>query len=209
MHSTCRPHGASATSTARPGRSDEIVARSSANDAARSHELNRRLSVGLFVLLVGLAGWIAYLALHLPGRFSAKHWDVAWVGVRRGIDRRSRLHRVGRVVPSPDPGGNRARRRDAPRLRRVVRGLDVIPHSRSDVDTRPALFVELPLAGIFAWLAHRIMLGTVTAFRTMSADPQTPPLRLRDAPLLFAETRTDPTTDPFEPAPRDENPRER
>jgi hypothetical protein len=185
------------------------VTRSSASDAARPHELNRRLSVGLFVLLVGLAGWTAYLALHLPGRFSAKHWDVAWVGFDAGLI----------IVLGYTAWAAWFRRQILVATALVAATLlvcdawfDVVMSFGTRDQTlalATALLVELPLAGFFAWLARRIMLRTVTAFRAMSADPQTPPLRLRDAPLLFAETRTDPTTDPFEPAPRDENPGER
>jgi chromate transporter len=177
------------------------VTRSSAADAARPHELNRRLSIGLFVLLTGLAGWTAYLALHLPGRYSAEHWDLAWVGFDTGLI----------IVLGYTAWAAWFRRQILVATALVAATLlvcdawfDVVMSfgGRDQwVTVATALLVELPLAGFFVWLARRIMLRTVTAFRAMSADPHTPPRRLRDAPLLFAETRTDAAVDPPEPVP--------
>ncbi len=53
-----------------------------------SAALRRRVDrVGRFFLLmaVGLVVWVVYLALKLPGRRLAVHYDIAWVGFDSGL----------------------------------------------------------------------------------------------------------------------------
>ena len=53
-----------------------------------SAALRRRVDrVGRFFLLmaVGLVVWVVYLAIKLPGRRLAVHYDIAWVGFDSGL----------------------------------------------------------------------------------------------------------------------------
>lgn len=53
-----------------------------------STALRRRVDrVGRFFLLmaVGLVVWVVYLAIKLPGRQLAVHYDIAWVGFDSGL----------------------------------------------------------------------------------------------------------------------------
>jgi len=53
-----------------------------------STALRRRVDrVGRFFLLmaVGLVVWVVYLAIKLPGRRLAVHYDIAWVGFDSGL----------------------------------------------------------------------------------------------------------------------------
>jgi hypothetical protein len=148
-------------------------------------DLSRWVSAGIVALLLGLIPWTAFLAVTLHGRFEARHWDVAWVGFDAVLIavfaytawaawfRRQILVATALVAAT---------------LLVCDAWLDVTmsfgtPDQTVTVAT--ALLVELPLAGFLFWCAHRIMVRTVAAFRSLLGDDLVTG-RLSQAPLLFA-----------------------
>jgi len=150
--------------------------------------LSRWVSAGIVALLLGLVPWTAFLAVTLHGRFEARHWDIAWVG----------FDAVLIVVFAYTAWAAWFRRQILVAAALVAATLLVcdawfdvtmsLGTPDQTVTIATALLVELPLAGFLFWCAHRIMVRTVAAFRSLLGDDRVTG-RLSQAPLLFVTGR--------------------
>ena len=158
-------------------------------------DLSRWFSAGIVALLLGLIPWTAFLAVTLHGRFEARHWDVAWVGFDAVLIavfaytawaawfRRQILVATALVAAT---------------LLLCDAWFDVtmsLGTPDQTVTIATALLVELPLALFLFWCAHRIMVRTVAAFRSLLGDDRVTG-RLSQAPLLFAGDQRTAGADP-------------
>lgn len=141
----------------------------------------------LMVLAAGLVPWTAYLGFTLPRRFTAHHWDVAWVG----FDVLLMLALTGTAWAAW------ARRQIFAGAAIVTATLlvcdawfDIVLSlgSRGAVPTiAAALLVELPIAVGLGMMARRVMLGTFRRFLGSSGfGPARTARKLVDIPLLFS-----------------------
>jgi hypothetical protein len=136
------------------------AARGSGPGPARS----RRLSQALLVAGVGLVAWTVYLGVALPERATAEHWDLAWIGLDVGMIAAIAVAawgvRTQHVIIIPACVAVAV-------LLSVDAWFDTVTASGDDAVAAylMAVFLELPAAVFFAWLARRAMV-TVLARAT-------------------------------------------
>jgi hypothetical protein len=114
-----------------------------------------RLVLPLVIGAAGLLGWIVTLAVRLPERYVAGHWNVAWVGFDVIL--------LASLVATAWAAARRPHLAPAAALVTAVLLLcdawfDVTTASGSvdvAVSVASALTVELPAAGILLWAARR------------------------------------------------------
>lgn len=155
-----------------------------------------RLATAVMLVAVGMVPWIVFLGLTLPQRYQTVHWNLLWVGFDAAL--------VLVLVATALTAWVR-RQFVAPLL--LVAATLLVCDAWFDVVTsagRPGGWVsivtavcgELPLAGAFGWLYHRIVLGSIQEARRRAGDPH-PRRRLRDVrlPALGARPETPPGVD--------------
>lgn len=150
-----------------------------------SIELNRGLSIFLGVSVAVLLAWIAYLAISLPRRYDAGHWDLLWVGFDIAL--------FGVLIVAAHAAWFR---------RRILNSISIVAgtllfcdawfdvvtswgNRDSWVSVVTALGVEIPMGIMFFWVARRFMLRQLALIHLLSGLPGPSP-RLRDANDMFA-----------------------
>lgn len=150
-------------------------------------ELHRWLSsVMLFGVLV-MIPWAIYLSIHLPVRFRAHNWDVAWVGFDSAL--------IAVLAAAAWAAWNR---RQILAATSIVAATMLLCDAWFDVSTSigtrdqsmailSALFVNVPLIILFILLARRIMLRTAAVLAAaLRAGPAS--RRAHDVAIPFATT---------------------
>jgi hypothetical protein len=139
-------------------------------------ERSRRLFVNLLVICCAvLIPWIGFLAVTLPPRYVAGHWQAAWVGFDIFL-------LIGLAVTAWAGW----RRRQVVILSALVTGtllvtdawFDILTSSTTSgllVSAADAVFVELPLATILFVVSGRLIRTTVQATRMLAGFPDASP----------------------------------
>jgi hypothetical protein len=153
-----------------------------------------RVSEGLRLGLLGvltaaclvLAPWIVILAVELPKRYVAAHWDVAWVGFD-----------IALLIGLLFTAWAAWRRRQIVIVTAIVTATLLLSDAWFDVTTArasqdrlvsmlTALLVEIPLALLLFAVALRLIVVTTRTVRA-SLDHDLRPVRLWRVPLLLSE----------------------
>ncbi len=135
--------------------------------------------------------WAIYLSIHLPVRFRAHNWDVAWVGFDVAL--------ILVLVAAAWASWNR---RQILATTSIVAATMLLCDAWFDVSTSVgtsdqsrsivgALIFNLPLAAFFVLLAHRIMLRTA-AVLAAALRVGSVPQRAHDVAIPFATTWREP-----------------
>jgi hypothetical protein len=153
------------------------------------------IAIGIGIVVVGLAGWIPFLAITLPDRYVARQWNLVWVGFDFALAIvlgyaawTAWFHRRVMIVTALVAGTLLAS--DA--------WFDAITslgnrHPWLNIVTA---IVEVPASAFFFWLARRILLQAVGTVHQLSGAPGPPP-RLRAAHALHV-TEAEPASDDAE-----------
>jgi len=147
--------------------------------------LSRRVAKVIAIVVVGLAPWIAYLALALPPRYDARNWTVVWVGFD-----------IALMAVLAHSAWAAWFRRQVMVATALIAGTLFLCDAWFDVMTSfgsrgewvtllTALGGELPAAAAFFWIARRGMRRTVLSFHELSGRSGPLP-RVWDAPVLTA-----------------------
>jgi len=147
--------------------------------------------------VTAFAGWIAVLALTLPTRYVANHWNVAWVGFD-----------VTLLVSLVATGWALARRRPWNGTAQMVSAVLLVCDAWFDVTTASggatvlsvalAGTLELPAAAALAWTAtRRTVYGSPASHASLTARPSPPiAMRMRSGPAGTRRTTAGPTQPP-------------
>jgi hypothetical protein len=153
----------------------------------RAVELHRRLSLVMLLGVLVMIPWAIYLSIHLPVRFGARNWDVAWVGFDSAL--------IAVLAAAAWAAWNR---RQILAATSIVAATMLLCDAWFDVSTSMgtrdqsvailgALLVNVPLVIFFILLARRIMLRTAAVLAAaLSAGPV--PHRAHDVAMPFATT---------------------
>lgn len=148
--------------------------------AARLRRWFLRLLITACLLLVP---WIAVLAITLPPRYQARHWETAWIGLDLAL-------LIGLVLTA----WAAARRRQIVILLATITAtlltcdawFDLItaatPHDLT-ISAASAIIAELPLAGALFTLTHRLLHLTIHTVRAATGQTN-PDLPLWQLPLF-------------------------
>jgi hypothetical protein len=143
-----------------------------------------RLVAGFFmVVLVAMLPWVAFLAVTLPPRYDAGHWNLLWVGLD-----------VGLICVLGYAAWAAWFRRQILASTTLIAGTLLVCDAWFDVITSigrrdqwftvlTALGGELPLAIFFFWLYRRIVLTSLATFHELLKDG-VPPRHLHEAQIL-------------------------
>jgi hypothetical protein len=141
---------------------------------------SRRIAQALLVAGVGLVAWTVYLGIALPERETAQHWDLAWIGLDvamiAAIATAAWGVRTQHVIMIPASVAVAV-------LLAVDAWFDTLTASGEDAVAAylMAVFIELPAAVFFAWIARRAMVITVA--RATGVPPSA--VRLGDLPATL------------------------
>jgi hypothetical protein len=148
----------------------------------------RRAYVDLLLLCsVGLIPWIVGLGLTLPHRYTAHHWEVAWVGFDVAL--------LGGILATAWAAW---RRRQVVILAAIITGTLLLTDAWFDIVTAAthrdqfiavatALLAELPMAAIMFHVAHRGLRLTTHRARALAGNPVLDPALWRIPVLLVDE----------------------
>jgi hypothetical protein len=148
----------------------------------------RREYVDLLLLCsVGLIPWIVGLGLTLPARYTAHHWEVAWVGFDVAL--------LGGILATAWAAW---RRRQVVILAAIITGTLLLTDAWFDIVTAAthrdqfiavatALLAELPMAAIMFHVAHRGLRLTTHRARALAGNPVLDPALWRIPVLLVDE----------------------
>jgi hypothetical protein len=150
------------------------------------------LATAFLAMAAILVPWTVLLALSLPPKYDAGHWNLLWTGFD-----------VGLIVVLGYAAWAAWFRRQVLATTAIVAGTLLLCDAWFDIVTsigRPDQWVtlltgfgvELPLAVFFLWLYRRIVLGTLAALHHL-ADDEPAPRHLREAHMLLLSPRA-PTT---------------
>jgi hypothetical protein len=150
----------------------------------RAH-MNREIAAAIGLVVLGLTGWIAYLAVTLPERYVARQWNLVWVGFD-----------VVLTAVLAYAGWAAWFRRRIMVVTALVAGTLLICDAWFDVLTSignrdwwltvvTAVGGEIPAALFFFWIARRILVQVVATVHQLAGAAGAPP-RLRDARALNA-----------------------
>jgi hypothetical protein len=140
----------------------------------------------LTVSCLVLAPWIVILAIELPKRYVAAHWDVAWVGFDLAL-----------LIGLLSTAWAAWRRRQIVIVTAIVTATLLLSDAWFDVTTArvsqdrllsmlTALLVEIPLALLLLAAALRLIAVTTRTVRaSLDRDPR--PVRLWRVPLLLSD----------------------
>lgn len=123
--------------------------------APESALLPRRLGIVFIALVLVLLPWTAYLAVELPERQSAHHWDLAWVGFDVALA--AGLLATGVWILRRSPKVTIAGAATGTLLV-CDAWFDVVTSSGMDlwISIAEAVFAELPLAFVCFWIARNV-----------------------------------------------------
>jgi len=148
-----------------------LAALSGAEVVGASGDKRRRVYVDLLLLCsIGLVPWIVGLGLTLPNRYTAQHWEVAWVGFD-----------VALLAGILTTAWAAWRRRQVVILTAVVTGTLLVSDAWFDIVTAAshrdlwisvasALVAELPMAAVMFHVAHRALRLTTRKARALAGD---------------------------------------
>jgi hypothetical protein len=150
----------------------------------RAH-MNREIAAAIGVVVLGLTGWIGYLAWTLPDRYVARQWNFVWVGFD-----------VVLTVVLAYAGWAAWFRRRIMIVTALVAGTLLLCDAWFDVLTSignrdmwltivTAVLGEIPAALFFFWIARRILVQVVATVHQLTGEAGLPP-RLRDSRALNA-----------------------
>ena len=155
---------------------------------------NRVLAIGTLILAAALVPWIIFLGFTLPPHYTARNWQLLWIGYDAAEVtvlilvawtawfRRQFLGTVSLVAAV---------------LLFCDAWFDVVTswgHHDQWVSLATAIGAEMPLGLFFLWLYRQLILRSLTAFHRIAHDGVVT-TRLFDAPFVFLTRATEPTAD--------------
>ena len=141
----------------------------------------------MIIGVLAMIPWTVYLAIRLPGRFTAHNWDVTWVGFDGAL-----------ILVLAATAWAAWYRRQILAATSIVAATMLLCDAWFDVNTSlgtkgelapilTALLANVPLALFFIWLARRIMLRTAWVLAAaLSTGP--PPHHAHEVSIPFATT---------------------
>ena len=155
----------------------------------------RLLAAAFLAMSSILVPWTVFLAVSLPPKYDAGHWNLLWTGFD-----------VALIVVLGYAAWAAWFRRQVLATTAIVAGTLLLCDAWFDIVTsigRPDEWVtlltgfglELPLAVFFLWLYRRIVLGTLAALHRSAGD-EPAPRHLREAHMLLLSPPVPTTADP-------------